>query len=503
MNRMDGESTDVEPRENENIAKKNKQTKLKSKYICIVSVVVVNIIIWIILFSPFIVILGIIPTRNVTNGSPNLFKARMNTLPDELPPLNTSQDNYTILSIQCENNFVFEPKGSICYPPCSFDPSGNGLTPLIQIVLLTISGIGLIMSVGTLIGWLVASYLECRKKNSCEFQLARASLFMVVLFILGIFATYIAIDTLGRDQLFCDRNREGELYLLAHMFELATDPGVRRTLTNVIGAILYFFTTSTFYWVMIAFANILLVIFLPLQVNQSVKRQGTLFCIQMALGLFVSLILIAIIYSINPTTPFASNYQVQQVYVSGHLTLLLLLLLLTAINAGLVLTMAIIALTKLRLVSLHTKKLTGRRRELTDLEKRLLIYAFLYSTLATIIVVTLGVISLLENSYLDLIREHILCVNSNSAITIQLPNSTQMTNTNITTYRQNRIGNLTACNAILVAANGTLPAWLTLSFSVAVRLIWLVVFAILIPRCTPKCIHMCIIRNVNKRIHKA
>ena len=490
---MDRNGTDlIEMQENKQT--KEKQTNLRSKYICIVVVVIIIIIIWTIVFCPSVVTLVVITRGNISRNSQGIYEARINSLPDELPPININNiTNYSIISIACENKFVYEPKGSICYPPCAWDPTETNLTLLTQILFLSISAIGLVMSVATLIVWLVASYLECRKNNSCEFQLARASLFMIVLSTLGIFVTNTAIDILGRERLLCDRNKEGQLYLLAHMFEQATDPGDRRTLTNVIGALSYFFFLSTFYWIVTAFKNILLVIFLPLRVND-MTRERVVFSVQVVGGLVFPLIMITIVCIFNPQTPFAGNYQAQQVYVSGPIVFLTLFVLILSINAGLVITLAIIALTKLRLVSLRVRSLTGRRTELTDLERRLLLYSFLYSITFALLSVNLSVFAILESRYLDLITEHIICVNVNSAIAVQLYNS----NSTLLAYRENTVGNLTICKAILDRAISTLPVWVTIIVSVIMRLAWLIVFVILIPNCTPKCIHKSIVKKVHK-----
>ena len=493
---MDGNGTDlIELKGKEKNVKKNKQTKetqtnLRSKYICIVSTVILIIIIWILVLSPPILVFIKITKFNISTTMQGLTETRINTLPTQLPSINNNNiTNYTILSIQCENRFVFESKESICYPPCYWNPTNTNLALFTKILFLSISTVGLVMSTGTLIGWLVASYRDYRKRNSWDFQLARASLFMVVLSNLGIFVTNTIIDSLGRAQLLCERNGKGELYLLAHIFEQATGPGSRRTLTNIIGGVFYFFLTSTFYWIIVAFANILFVIFLPLRVHESVKRERTVFCVQIAIGLFVSLLLIGIVVAINPETPFVGNYQLQQIYVSAPLVFLIMFILILSVNAGAVLTLALIALTKLRLVSLRAKSLTGHNTHLTELEKRLLVYAFVYSITYILLSINLGVFVFLERSYLDIITEYVICVNVNSEVTLSSMNTTQLA------YRDNTIGNLTRCDALLETANRTLPIWVSVNVSVVMRVVWMIIFIILIPRCTPKCL----IRKVNKQ----
>ena len=117
----------------------------------------------------------------INRNDSSLISSQTNTLLNELPPINLSNiSNYSIYSIQCENRFVYEPTEFVCYPPCDWNPLGTGISLIIEIFYFTISVIALILCVCTLISWIVAS-VKCRGgKRGCDFQLARASLFMVV-----------------------------------------------------------------------------------------------------------------------------------------------------------------------------------------------------------------------------------------------------------------------------------------------------------------------------------
>ena len=188
---------------------------------------------WAIAFASPIISVAFLP------GNPNrtsYMPFRDRGIIDELPPINLPNlSNYSIYNIQCEHDFVYEPKESVCYPPCDFDVSGSGISQIISIVYLIISVTGFILCAGTLVSWVVAS-VKCRGgKRGVDFQLARASLFMIVLTKLASYIVYTCIDSIGRQRLVCIVNEYGESYLLAHI--IFSDSPNRNTgvLVNVLG----------------------------------------------------------------------------------------------------------------------------------------------------------------------------------------------------------------------------------------------------------------------------
>ena len=88
---MDGKGTDlIELKGKEKNVKKNKQTKetqtnLRSKYICIVSTVILIIIIWILVLSPSILVFIRITKFNISTTKQGLTETRINTLLPNCP----------------------------------------------------------------------------------------------------------------------------------------------------------------------------------------------------------------------------------------------------------------------------------------------------------------------------------------------------------------------------------------------------------------------------------
>ena len=165
------------------------------------------IVAWFVALAPTILYTIFTGIRN--NNSDILYN-QTSSIPNNLPQINLPNiSNYSIYRIQCENRFIFDPKESVCYPPCDWDPSETSLPLINSIIYFIVSFTALILCVGTLISWIITS-VKCRGGNKgCDFQLARASLFMIVLSRLAWYLTLACTDILGRERLVCRSNGHG------------------------------------------------------------------------------------------------------------------------------------------------------------------------------------------------------------------------------------------------------------------------------------------------------
>ena len=427
----------------------------------------------------------------------SLIISQTNTLLNELPPINLSNiSNYSIYSIQCENRFVYEPTESVCYPPCDWDPSETGITLIIEIFYFIISAISLILCVCTLISWIVAS-VKCRSgKRGCDFQLARASLFMVVLSKLAMYIIFTCIDIIGRNGLVCRTNEFGESYLIAHqLFSVSSNPNTR-LLVNILGQLYTFWLLFSSLWTIFGFTNIILLVFLTSRIRDTLKRQILTFCIEMGIAMISPMIILSIVTGVDSSSTFAVNYIVLGIYIRNIIAFLLIITLSYSLTSGYVLTAVILILTKLRFVSLRSEKITGQGTQLTELEKRMFIYAVALGILYSVIGLNSFIFSRIEGQFITGVLNYTLCVNVNSPITLipleyagleYIGPNISYVNSTLSVYRNNIIGNLTECERILSDLNVTVPIWSLIIFGIVARIEGMVVFIVLIPRCSISC----------------
>ena len=433
----------------------------------------------------------------INQNDSSLILSQTNTLLNELPPVNLFNiSKYSIYSIQCENRFVYEPTESVCYPPCNWDPSETGISHSIEIFYFIISVISLILCVCTLISWIVAS-VKCRGgKRGCDFQLARASLFMVVLSKLAMYIIFTCIDIIGRYGLVCRINEFGESYLIAHQIFAVSSNSNTRLLVNILGQLYTFWFMSSSLWTIFGFTNIILLVFLTFRIRDTLKRQIITFCIEMGIVVILPIIILSIVTGVDPSSTFAVNYITQEVYIRNIIVFILIIVLSYSLTSGFVLTAVILILTKLRLVSLRSEKITGQAIQLTELEKRMFIYAVALGILYAVISLNSFIFSLFEGQFITGVVNYTLCVNVNSPITL-IPleyvgleytvSNISNINSTLSVYRSNTIGNLTECERILNHLNDAVPILSLIMFGIIVRIEGMLVFIVLIPRCSISC----------------
>ena len=447
------------------------------------------VIAWLVAFSStFMLVIQAIVTQNLSDAIAS------QDLLDELPPINLSNlSNYSIYSINCENSFVYEPRESICYPPCYWDPSETGMTLVINIIYFVISVSALILCVGTLISWIAAS-VKCRgRKRGCDFQLARASLFMVVLTKLLMYIMYTCIDVIGRYGLVCRTNEYGEQYLIAHeIFSVSSNPDTRLKV-NILGQVYTFLHLSSSLWIIFGFTNVTLLVFFPLRIGTTLKRQVLTFCIEMGIAVILPICLLSIVTGVDPISTFSVNYLVQEIYPGEQILVILTVALVYTVTSGYVLTAVIIILTKLRFVSLRSERITGQGTQLTELEKRMVIYAVALYICYGVLGFNVALYLTIEVQFIAGVIDYTLCINVNSLITLTpleytgMINNISSLNSTLSVYRDNTVGNLTQCEVILSELNSTIPMWSIAVIGIITRIEGMLVFIVLIPSCSINC----------------
>ena len=431
-------------------------------------------------------------TRTIVspNGS-SIISSQTNTLLNELPPINLPNiSNYTIYTIYCENRFIYEPKESVCYPPCDWDPSETKMPLIINIIYFIISATGLLLCVGTLISWIAAS-VKCRgSERGCDFQLARASLSMVVLSKLVLYLLFTCVDALGRNVLVCRTNEYREKYLIAHMTFSLSSSQETRLIVNILGQFYTFWFLSSSLWTIVGFTNIILLVFLPLRTK---KKQTITFCIEIGIVIILPICILSVVTGVDPITTFVVNYQSQEVNIRNIIAYIIVIALVYSLTSGYVLTSVIITLTKLRFVSLRSQKITGQGLQLTELEKRMIIYAVVLGLFYAVIGISVVFYAMFENKFIAGVLNYTLCVNVNSPISLIPREYTEMghnisdTNSTLSVYRGNGTGNVTKCDFVLNELNATAPIWILTIFGIITRVDGILVFIVLIPRCSVRC----------------
>ena len=223
------------------------------------------------------------------------------------------------------------------------------------------------------------------------------------------------------------------------------------------------------------------------------KRQVITFCIEMGIAIILPIFLLSIITGIDPITTYNVNYLAQIVHLRSFIATILIAVLFHSFTSGYVLTAVVIILSKLRFISLRSEKITGQGIQLTELEKRMMIYAILLAILYTAIGLDFVLYYIHELSFLATIFNYTLCVNVNSPITLLpqeligvSPNISDI-NSTLAVYRGNSTGNITECDVILSELNATAPVWILTLFGIFVRTEGLLIFVVLIPRCSISC----------------
>ena len=86
---------------------------------------------------------------------------------------------------------------------------GDGVTRKIKISLAIIDVLSLVFGSATLMVWIITSCVDRKKRRlHYDFQLARTSLFMVIICSLLLILINACIDIMDRSILFCERSEE-------------------------------------------------------------------------------------------------------------------------------------------------------------------------------------------------------------------------------------------------------------------------------------------------------
>ena len=208
------------------------------------------------------------------------------------------------------------------------------------------------------------------------------------------------------------------------------------------------------------------------------------------------IIILSIVAGVDPSSTFAVNYLVQEIYIRNVIAFFLIIALSYSLTSGYVLTAVILILTKLRFVSLRSEKITGQGTQLTELEKRMFIYAVALGILYAVIGLNSFIFSRIEGQFITDVLYYTLCINVNSPITLipleyagleYIGPNISYINSTLSVYKSNNIGNLTECERILSDLNDAMPILSLIIFGILVRIEGMLVFIVLIPRCSFIC----------------
>ncbi|KAI6645862.1 hypothetical protein LOD99_13121 [Oopsacas minuta] len=477
----------------------NLKSLFRNKYLLITLSTLGIVFIWILVFIPLIVRVVEIKTANRASKGGGVSNQRSSNLTNRLPPLNITFSIDTMNTTQrilCINNFIFSPNDSYCFPSCTWDPFDGEIATFKQVLFALISIAGLILGIGTLIGWVATSCIDWKKKRIMfNFQLARTSLFMVVICSILLLVINVTVDLLDRGYLFCSSGDGGEQYLPAHLNQYTSTDSSVKVVINLIGALYHYLSLCSLCWLAISFLNIFLIVFFPLKDRQ--KRSISVFLIECLVAFSAPLFPIILATALDSDSPYGVVYTLQQIYVFDAWLNTILHTWLYYLISGVIITLAIIIVLKLRINSINSMRMIGKCIKLTGLEKRLLAYSLVLMFVLFIIGSQLLLVNSIADSYHFLIEEYILCTTVNSPIELAF------FGTNITqiVYRVNTIGDVQVCKSLLDDANSMYPSWCYMLLSILFRVFWFIPFIILIPCCSCKCFKKAPIKASTNAIH--
>ena len=442
-------------------------------------------IIWILVPIPLIVRIVEVKTANLDTKGTGVSNQRQTNLTQRLPSLNLTRDvilNSSIQSILCINSFIYSPNDSFCFPSCDWDPFDANFAIAKQVLFILINVTGLILGVCTLVGWVATSCVDWKKKRmKFDFQLARTSLFVVMICSLILVIINLTVDLLNRDYLYCSSGSDGQQYLPAHLNQYTSSDESVKVVINLIGALYHYFSLCSLIWLSISYFNIFLIVFFPLTDRN--KRKTLVFVIECVVGFVTPLVPIILAVGIDSDSPYGVVYTLQQIYVFDAWLNTILHNWPYFLISGVIITLAILIVLKLRLNSVRSKQNLGKSMKLTELEKRLLAHSLVLMTILTLIGIQLLFVNSTADSYHFLIEEYILCSTVNSPVRMVFNGS----NTTFLAYRVNTIGGTGVCNRLLNDANNRYPSWAYMLLAVSFRIIWFIPFVVLIPCCSCRC----------------
>ncbi|KAI6660448.1 hypothetical protein LOD99_14034 [Oopsacas minuta] len=460
--------------------KEHMNCNLSGRKLCIAFSIVIIITVWLVVLVPLILVLVNIIS---TNDGGSQFTGEYN-LSSILPPINsTNYTNFTILQVECIEGFVYVAGEEICYPVCEWSPYGEGVTTKVRIALWVLNVLGILLGIATLVVWLLTSCVDWKKlRIHYDFQLARTSLFMVVICSLMVIISNACVDFIDYDALFCFRTDEGVSYLMAQIGVRLNLESTLQTIINILGFVNSYFYLVNLWWIALSIINILVIVFFP-YLRKRLRNRIFCFSSQCFLNFGLNLIPMVAILILDPVTTFVPAFFTQFILIFNKWLFIILFFFPSVLLPSFVISLVVIVVAKLRINSFKSLEVTGKQIKLTSLEKRLIWYSILIVVILFLYGIVINLISYLSTAYFANIVDYTLCVTINSPI-ITLPNVGTLNSTvndTITVYRDNPYGDLDVCQDFADAAFMKFPYFLSILLIFYSRVIFLPIFIVLVP----------------------
>ena len=328
--------------------------------------------VWLLLLAPLIILI----VRVSASGDGSGVYPETRDLFSSLPPIiNTSNyTNLTIKHVECVENFVYVSIEEACYPNCFWSPVGEGATWKIQISLAVLDVLSLVFGSATLMVWISTSCVDWKKRRlHYDFQLARTSLFMVIICSLLIILINACIDIIDRSILFCERSSEGIPFLRAQTAHTESNANTR-FITGLLGAVCMYLYTTNLCWIVFSLINILVIVFYP-NLRERLSKRVSVFAFQCFFCFGLNLIPIAITIALKPDSAYRAAYMAYHIVIFNQWAFVFLFIVPSVVLPCVVVSLVVLIVAKMRITSFHSKEVTGSSIKLTNLEKRLIGYS--------------------------------------------------------------------------------------------------------------------------------
>ena len=463
---------------------RRKISKFVGKKVCITISILIVATVWLALLGPIITfVVEITATGDGSGmypGTSNLFLS--------LPPIigATNYTNLTIKRVECVENFVYVSGEEICYPNCLWSPVGDGVTRKIKISLAIIDVLSLVFGSATLMVWIIMSCVDRKKRRlHYDFQLARTSLFMVIICSLLSILINACIDIMDRSILFCERSEEEIPFLRAQTALAESSYAKTRFITGLLGAVWMYLYTVNLFWILFSLINILVIVFYP-NLRERFSKRVLIFALQCFISFGLNLIPIAITIALRPESAYKGAYISYHIIIFNQWAFVFFFIVPSVVLPCLVLSLVVLTVAKMRITSFHSKEITGSSIKLTDLEKRLIGYSTFLMLLMFLHGAIIILISRLISGYFALISQFILCITVNSPIYATSSLNGTGTNSTLTLYRENTYGGVDVCRKLEASANNELPFYIPVMLMFYLRLVWIPIFIIIVPHISPR-----------------
>ena len=240
------------------------------------------------------------------------------------------------------------------------------------------------------------------------------------------------------------------------LFSLSSNSDTR-LVVNIFGQFYTFWFFFSSLWAIIGFTNVVLFVVLSSHIRSTQKRQILAFSIEMAITVIIPICILSVVTGVDPISTFIADYIGQEINIRNMIAFIILKPFTYSLTA------VIVVLTKLRFVSLRSEKIVGQGIQLTELEKRMILYAVVLRLLYSFGGIQAFFYPMIESQFITRVFTYTLCVNANSPITLiprEYTGSIQnisTINSTLTVYRGNNTGNLTECSIILNELDATVP----------------------------------------------